>query len=243
MRIGFPPDDRTLEIISRMARLPGISLEGIYTHFASADCDQEFAREQFMKFQCFLKKLAAAHIYIRWRHCANSAAMIDMPYTALDMVRAGIILYGYYPSKDADRKLQLQPVMSLKARVAFVKDVPPGASISYGRKYFTDSATRIATIPLGYADGYLRALSNRAEVLIHGQRAPVVGTVCMDQLMVDVGRIPGVLQGDEAVIMGRQGDQEITADDLAAKLGTISYEVLCTISERVPRVYVGGGQD
>lgn len=240
-RLGFLPDRETEELIYRMSHLPGLEVEGIYTHFATADeKDKSFAEEQFMKFQCLLKALAAAHIYIPFRHCANSAAILDLPYTHLDLVRPGNLLYGMLPSPEVRHDLvNLQPVMSLKARVAFVKVVPENYSISYGRIYSTKEPTRVATIPLGYADGYLRLLSNKGEVLIKGKRAPVVGRVCMDQMMVDVGHIPGVEQGDEVVIIGRQGEDQITADELAEHLGTINYEVTCMISERVPRVYIG----
>jgi len=239
-RLGFCPQGDTLDKIWGLSQLPDLEIEGIFTHFATADeADKSFAEEQFMRFQQLLKQLAARHIYIKWRHCANSAAVIDLPYTHLDLVRPGIALYGYYPSPDVNHDLvKLIPVMSLKARVAFVKEVAAGCSISYGRKYIAKKKTLIATIPLGYGDGYSRLLSNQGEVLIKGKRAPVVGRVCMDQLMVDVGHIPDVQQGDEVVLLGRQEGEVITADELSEKLGTISYEVLCMISDRVPRVYL-----
>ncbi|MFY9139959.1 MAG: alanine racemase [Thermacetogeniaceae bacterium] len=239
-RLGFSPQGDTLDKIRNLSQLPDLDIEGIFTHFATADeSDKAFAEEQFMRFQQLLKQLAAHHIYFKWRHCANSAAVIDLPYTHLDLVRPGIALYGYYPSPYVNRALvKLLPVMSLKARVSFVKEVPKGCSISYGRKYIAKKKTLIATIPLGYGDGYSRLLSNQGEVLIRGKRAPVVGRVCMDQLMVDVGHIHDVQQGDEVVLLGRQEGEEITADELAEKLGTISYEILCMISERVPRVYL-----
>ncbi|HHW28151.1 MAG TPA: alanine racemase [Syntrophomonadaceae bacterium] len=240
-RLGFCPQGDTLDKICSLSQLPDLEIEGIFTHFATADeADKSFAEEQFMRFQQLLKQLAVRHIYIKWRHCANSAAVIDLPYTHLDLVRPGIALYGYYPSPYVNRDLvKLLPVMSLKARVALVKEVAGGCSISYGRKYIVKKKTSIATIPLGYGDGYSRLFSNQGEVLIRGKRAPVVGRVCMDQLMVDVGHLPDVQQGDEVVLLGRQEGEEITADELAGKLGTISYEVLCMISERVPRVYLG----
>jgi alanine racemase len=239
-RLGFAPQKNTLDVLCSIVQLPDLNVEGIFTHFATADdADKSFAEEQFMRFQQLLKQLAAHHINIKWQHCANSAAVMDLPYTHLDLVRPGIALYGYYPSPHVRRDLvKLTPVMSLKARVAFLKEVSEGCSISYGRSYFVNKKTRIATIPLGYGDGYSRLLSNHGDVLIRGKRAPVVGRVCMDQLMVDVGHLPDVKQGDEVILLGRQGDEEITADELAGKLGTISYEVLCMISERVPRVYL-----
>lgn len=240
-RIGFPATGETVELIARLARLPNLEIEGIYTHFASADDPgKSYAEQQFMKLQQVLKQLAARGVYIRWRHCANSPAVIELPYTHLDLVRPGIILYGLYPSPAAPRGLiALKPVMSLKARVVLVKEVAAGASIGYGCTYVARAATRIATLPLGYADGYSRLLSNKAEVLVRGRRAPVAGRVCMDQLMVDVGQIPGVKPGDEAVLIGRQGDGEVTADELADHIGTISYEIVARIGERVPRLYIG----
>lgn len=244
-RLGFNSDPETVDIIYRLAHLPGLEVEGIYTHFATADeADKTFAQEQFARFQQLLKQLAARHIIIRWRHCANSAAVLDLPYTHLDLVRPGIIIYGLYPSPHVCRDLvKLTPVMALKAKVAFVKEVPEGFSVSYGRTFYTKEKTRIATVPLGYGDGYSRLLSNRGDVLVRGMRAPVVGRVCMDQLMVDVGHIPGVQQGDEVVLLGSQGtDETITVDELAGYLGTINYEVLCMISERVPRIYLNGDQ-
>lgn len=240
-RLGFPPTEETVETIFRIAHLPGVEVEGIYTHFAAADeADKSFTEEQFSRFIWVIKQLAARGVYIRWKHCANSAALLDLQYTHLDLVRPGILLYGLFPSAEVRRDaVRLVPVMSLKARVAFVKEVPAGTSISYGRTYVAREPKRIATIPLGYADGYSRLLSNKGEVLVKGKRAPVVGRVCMDQLMVDVTHIPDVAQGDEVVLLGRQGEEEITAEEIAERMGTISYEVVCMISERVPRIYKG----
>jgi alanine racemase len=240
-RIGFPATRETVALISQLAGLPNVEFEGIYTHFATADDpDKSYAEQQFTKLQQVVKQLEAEGVYIRWRHCANSPAIISLLHTHLDLVRPGIILYGLYPSAGARHDLiTLRPVMSLKARVSLVKDVAVGDGISYGCAYRAQYPTRIATIPIGYADGYSRLLSNKAEVLIRGRRAPVAGRVCMDMVMVDVGRIPGVEMGDEAVLIGRQGAEEITADELADHIGTINYEVVTRISERVPRLYVG----
>jgi alanine racemase len=244
-RIGFPATRETAALISQLAGLPNVEIEGIYTHFAAADApDKSYAGQQFMKLQQTVKHLEAEGVYIRWRHCANSPAIINLPQTHLDLVRPGIILYGLYPSAAVPHDLiTLRPVMSLKARVSFVKDMAAGASISYGCTYKTECPTRIATIPIGYADGYSRLLSNKAEVLIRGRRAPVAGRVCMDMVMVDVGQIPGVEAGDEVVLIGRQGAEEITADELADHIGTINYEVVTRIGERVPRLYVGTAAD
>ncbi|MGB9791452.1 MAG: alanine racemase [Thermacetogeniaceae bacterium] len=244
-RLGFPPTKETVETIFRIAHLPGVEVEGIYTHFAAADeADKSFTEEQFSRFIWIIKQLVARGVYIRWKHCANSAALLDLQYTHLDLVRPGIVLYGLFPSPEVRHDtVRLIPVMSLKARVAFVKEVPAGTSISYGRTYVAKEPKRIATVPLGYADGYSRLLSNRGEVLIKGKRAPVVGRVCMDQIMVDVTHIPDVVQGDEVVLLGRQGEEEITAEEIAERIGTINYEVVCMISERVPRIYKGGAAE
>ncbi len=239
-RLGFKWDGGTSDLISQLAAQPGLEVEGVYTHLATADEDDKtFAREQHARFQKLLKQLMANHVSIRWQHCANSAALLSMPETHLNLVRPGIMLYGLYPSPSVGgNPIKLTPVLSLKAKVAFVKDVPAGFGISYGRSYYTKERTRIATIPLGYGDGYSRLLSNRGEVLIQGRRVPIVGRICMDQLMVDVGMLPDLRQGDEVVLVGKQGDDEISVEELAKHLGTINYEILCMISERVPRVYV-----
>jgi alanine racemase len=240
-RIGFPATSETVALILQLAGLPNLEFEGIYTHFATADDpDESYAEQQFERLQFVVKQLEAGGVHIRWRHCANSPAIINLPQTHLDLVRPGIILYGLKPSAGALHGLiDLRPVMSLKARVSLVKDVAAGDCISYGCTYRVQGPTRIATIPIGYADGYARSLSNKADVLIRGRRAPVAGRVCMDMVMVDVGQIPGVEAGDEAVLIGCQGVEEITADELAGHIGTINYEVVTRIGERVPRLYVG----
>ena len=175
-------------------------------------------------------------------HAANSAALIELPETHLDLVRAGIAMYGLYPSDEVDRnRVDLRPAMSLKVRAAHVKEVPAGTGVSYGRTYVTGRPSVIATLPIGYADGYPRSLSSRGVVLVRGRRAPIVGRVCMDQCMADVTGIPGVAPGDEVVLMGRQGGEAVTADDLARLEGTINYEVVCDIAARVPRVYLPAG--
>ncbi len=240
-RLGFPASEKAVEVICGLAELPELEIEGIYTHFATADePDKGYAQEQFLRFQEVLRKLEERGLAVGLRHCANSAALLDLPYTHLDLVRPGITIYGLYPSPNVRHDLvSLKPVMAVKARVALVKEVPPGTGISYGRTYVTSKRTLVATIPLGYADGYPRLLSNRSEVLVKGKRAPVIGRICMDHLMVDVTHIPGVAQGDEVVLLGKQGEQEISADELAGLLGTINYEVVCMVSERLPRVYKG----
>ncbi len=246
-RLGLPCEDlrlpdgtTTAETVSRICALEGLAITGIYTHFATADhADKTYADQQFQRFETLIAKLADNGIHIPLRHAANSGAIMEMPQTHLEMVRAGISIYGLYPSGEVDRSLiALRPAMRLKARIIHLKQVPAGTAISYGCTYRTTTATTIATIPAGYADGYNRRLSNNGDMLVHGQRAPIAGRVCMDLTMIDVGRISNVQVGDEVVLMGRQGDETISADEIADRLGTINYEVVSTLSERVPRLYL-----
>ncbi len=238
-RIGFAPDDASVDIIMRISKLPHLEIEGIWTHFAVADSrEKDFTRMQYAFFNAFIEKLGQKGVRIPLKHICNSAGLIDLPEYHLDMVRPGICLYGLYPSDEVDKsKLHLKPAMSMKARVAFVKPVSAGTTVSYGRTFTVPRDTVVATIPLGYADGYTRAYSNKAQVLIRGKRAPVIGRVCMDQFMVDAGHIAGVAAGDEVVLMGRQGNEEITVDELAGLLGTINYEITCMVGARMPRIY------
>ncbi|NQS75617.1 MAG: alanine racemase [Peptococcaceae bacterium] len=241
-RLGWQVgEEASVRAILDLARNPHLEVEGIFTHFAAADAaNLDYTKEQFSKFVALIVRLRREGLEIPLKHAANSAALMNMPEAHLDLVRAGIIVYGLYPSAEVDKGLiKLRPAMSLKAQVAHVKDVPAGFKVSYGCTYSTKKSTVIATLPLGYADGYSRLLSSKGQALLHGRKAPVVGRVCMDQFMVDVGHIPGVRVGDEAVLIGRQGPAEITADDLAAMLGSINYEVVCLVNGRVPRVYVG----
>jgi alanine racemase len=226
--------------IERIVRLPGLVPEGIYTHFAAADSrDKTSARRQFERFTEILSTLADRGITFPLRHAANSGALIDMPEAHLDMVRPGIAVYGLYPSDEVDKsRIDLVPAMALKARIAQVKPVPAGFAVSYGSTYTTPAPTVIATVPVGYADGYRRALSSRGVMLVGGRRVPVVGRVCMDLTMLDVGGVPGVQAGDEAVILGAQGGESIPADEIAGWLGTINYEVVSTVMARVPRIFV-----
>lgn len=238
-RLGFPPSGDIVSEILYCARLPHLEPQGIYSHFAAADADDDsYTRLQFATFSKLLAELAGQGLEFPIRHIANSAAVIRYPETHLDLVRAGISLYGLHPSPGIDWSgLKLVPAMSLKALVAQVKTARPGTKISYGCTHTVNRDTVIATIQAGYADGYDRQLSSRGEILLHGQRAPVLGRVCMDQFMVDVGHIPGVSPGDEAVLLGRQGGDVVSADELASLLGTINYEVICKVSCRVPRLY------
>ncbi len=243
-RLGIAVSDSAFNAsvseVEAVARLRGLELEGIFTHFASADsADTSFAKHQFERFTDFLNALRLAGVEIPIRHAANSAAIIALPETHLDMVRAGISLYGLYPSDETDRTLiSLRPAMSLKARVVHLKKVPAGFSVSYGMTYQTDKPTVIATVPAGYADGLSRGLSSRGQMLIRGQRANIAGRVCMDMTMLDAGHIPDVCLDDEVVIFGTQGPVNLTADEVASTLGTINYEVVSAISDRVPRVFL-----
>lgn len=225
------------DFIKGLTRLKNLELEGVYTHFSSAGRDKFFTLYQIDSFEALLNKLRRSSIDIPYRHAANSIALVDFRQTHLNLVRPGIIIYGILPKKGFGRILDLKPAFSLKTKVAFLKPAPPGRSVSYGRTYIIQKNTQIATLPIGYADGYGRILSNKAQVLIRGQRAPVVGIVTMDQTMVDVGHIKGVQIGDEVVLIGKQGEDEVGAAEIARLAGTIPYEIICSISNRVPRVY------
>ncbi len=238
-RLGFPPAELAEGKWESIFSLPGLYVEGIYTHFATADeSDKAYAYKQYEGFTNLLRLLQDRGIKIPLRHAANSAALIDMDATYLDMVRAGIAMYGCYPSHEVGRdKLLLKPAMEFKTRVSMVKRVEAGFKVSYGVIYETKADTTLATLSVGYADGYSRLLTATGEVLVHGKRAPIAGRICMDQCVVDVGSTEGVRVGDEVVLFGRQGDDFITVEEVASKIGTINYEVLCAVSERVPRVY------
>lgn len=239
-RLGWTGASRVVQDSLELARNPNFEIDGIFTHFAAADAaDKSYTLQQFQKFMEIIDKLRQNGLEFPLRHAANSAAIMELPATHLDLVRAGIIIYGLYPSDEVDHsRIALSPVMSVKARVAYIKEVPAGFQVSYGCTYKAECDSVIATIPLGYADGYSRLLSSKGEVLLKGQRAPVVGRVCMDQIMVEAGAVSGIKMGDEAVIIGRQGQREISADEIAAHIGTINYEVTCMVSHRVPRIYL-----
>jgi alanine racemase len=240
-RLGLLPAE-VPEFRRYLGSLPGIEVIGAFTHFASADeADKSYTRRQFELFRAALSSCEGPPLTLA--HVANSAAVIDLPELAGTLVRPGIMLYGLYPSAEVSRTaVNLKPVMALKARVAFVKRLPAGAAVSYGRTYVTRNPETVALLPLGYADGLSRLLSNRAEVLLGGERAPLRGRVCMDQCVVGVPEGLEVRMGDEAVIFGRQGGEEISVDEVAKRSGTINYEVVCAVSGRVPRVYLRGGQ-
>ncbi|MGL4345144.1 MAG: alanine racemase [Cellulosilyticaceae bacterium] len=239
-RIGFLSDPQSIEEVRKISELSNINVEGIFTHFSTADEEEpEYTNEQWSRFMGFLKELHEVGIEIPIIHAANSAATISYNHTHLNVVRPGIIMYGYYPSDYLDGyKVQLEPAMTLKTQVVHVKELPEGHYISYGRKYCTEQKTKIATIPIGYADGYSRRLSGKGRVLIRGHYAQVVGNICMDQFMVDVTHIPNIAVGDEVVVFGKQGDLEITIEEIAHLADTINYEIMCMIGKRVPRRYI-----
>lgn len=237
-RIGFR--ERDFADIMKIAALPNLFIEGIFTHLATSDQrDLSFAREQLNRFQSLYDKLKKAGLTIPIRHAANSAAILQFPESHFELVRPGISLYGFTPSSQISGAVGLEPVMSWKAKVSHVKSIKTGETVSYGRTFQAAYPTRVATIPVGYADGLRRALSNQGEMLIHGRRSTMIGRVCMDQTMLEVTKIPGVQVGDVVTILGKDGHDQITATEMAEWIGTISYEVVCGISKRVPRVYLG----
>lgn len=243
-RIGYQVTEEAAAEMAQLAALPHIIVEGIFTHFARADeADKTSAREQLALFQKMIDMLKARGIKIPIQHCSNSAAIVELPEANMDMVRAGITLYGLWPSEEIDKtRIELRPALSLVTHVAYVKELNAGRAISYGGTYVTDKTRMIATIPVGYADGYARGLSNKGDVLIHGKRAPIRGRVCMDQFMVDVTDIPDVKSGDRVVLIGKDGDKQITMEEVGARSGRFNYEFVCDLGKRIPRVYLHKGK-
>ena len=242
-RIGFQATDESVELCARIAKLPGLQAEGIFSHFATADCpDLERSRQQAAMFDAFCEKLQAKGVQIPIRHMDNSAGLMNFEQH-YDMVRSGIVTYGMYPSSDVSPQLlQLKPALQWLSRITHVKTLEAGREISYGGTYVTTKPTRVATIPVGYADGYRRSLSGKFYVLIHGKKAPILGRICMDQMMVDVTDIPEAKLNDRVVLVGRSGDEEITMEAIAAAADSFNYEMVCGISRRVPRLYCRDGQ-
>ena len=244
-RVGFMPGYSAVKNIMEIGKLPGVIVEGIFTHFASADeSERDYTEMQFRKFMSVCSELARVGIHIPIKHVCNSAGIIQYPQMYLDMVRPGIILYGLYPSREVDRNIiRLKPAMTLKANVILVKDVEKDTCISYGRTFRTSRPSRIATLPIGYADGYPRLLSNKGRVLINGESAPIVGRICMDQCMVDVTDLKHEVRvGDEAALFGCQNGAAISVEEVAEAIGTINYEIVCIIGKRIPRVYIKDGR-
>ena len=241
-RIGYLADDLNfaIEDIKRISVLPNVRILGLFSHLATADTyDKSFSHEQEMKYKRFYETVTAAGIPLPFRTLANSAAIMELPTMLFDGCRPGIILYGQYPSQEVDRnKLDIKPVMQIKANIIHLKFVPVGFSCGYGRKFIAERPSTIATIGLGYADGYPRPFSANAKVIVNGRVCPVAGNICMDQCMIDLTDVPDVKIGDEVIIMGSDGINEISADDIAEATGTINYEILCAFGQRLPKVYV-----
>ena len=242
-RIGFLPTDEAADICAKIVKLPNIEAEGIFSHFATADCaDLARARAQAEKFDAFCGKLEQRGVKIPLYHMDNSAGLMNFD-GHYGMVRSGIITYGLYPSTEVDPQLlSIRPALQWLSRVAHVKTLPAGYPISYGGTFVTQRETVVATVPVGYADGYRRSLSGKFYVLIHGKKAPILGRICMDQLMVDVTDIPDVKLDDTVTLVGRDGDEEITVEAIAAAADSFNYEFICGISRRVPRIYCRDGK-
>ncbi|MDE7416769.1 MAG: alanine racemase [Lachnospiraceae bacterium] len=241
-RIGIRPDEEGVALIKRILELPGLEVEGIFTHFATADeTDRTKTYHQMTLFKDYVDKIERElAVRIPMKHCSNSAGIAGIPEANMDAVRAGIILYGLWPSEEvrADRTIQLRPILSLKSRVVYVKTVPQGQEISYGGTYTTTRDTKVATVCIGYGDGYPRSLSNHGHVLIKGQRAPILGRVCMDQFMIDITDINSPVRvGDQVTLIGRDGTACITMEELGTLSGRFNYELACDIGKRIPRIY------
>lgn len=243
-RIGFSITKESKEVIEQIAKLPGIEIKGCFSHFARMDeKDKTKAKEQFAKFTKMVSALEEDGVNLGIRHISNSAGIMEAPEVQMDMVRNGICLYGLYPSEEVQKeRLPLKPAMELKAYVSFVKTLEAGVEIGYGGTYTTTKTTRVATIPVGYADGYPRCLSGKGSVLIHGKKAPILGRVCMDQFMVDVTDIENVQIGDSVTLFGKDGDSCITIEEISAMAHSFNYEFVCDIGKRIPRVYYRHGK-
>ena len=241
-RIGYLADELeyAVEDVKKIAALPNFKIKGMFSHMSTADAfDKTYSHQQEAKYNKFYEALTAAGIEIPFRTLANSASIMELPTVYFDACRTGIILYGCYPSDEVDvNQLSIKPVMSVKANIVHLKDVPAGFSVGYGRRYISEKPSKIATIALGYADGYPRPYSSQAKVIVNGVIAPIAGNICMDQCMIDVTDVPDVKVGDEVIVMGTDGKNTILADDIAKATGTINYEITCAFGQRLPKVYV-----
>lgn len=239
-RIGFLPNDETVKIINEICDLKGLEVVGIFSHFSTSDeKDKSYTKEQFLKLKKVIDDLKSHGIDIPLKHLSNSGAIIDMPETYLNAVRPGIILYGYYPSNEVlKNNLSIKPALTLKAKIAHVKELDEGMYIGYGKTFKTYKKTIVATLPIGYGDGYPRALAENAKIIVNGKFAKILGRICMDQCMIDVTDIENVKTGDEVILLGEAESLKFNADDMAEVLGTINYEILCMLNSRVPRVYI-----
>lgn len=243
-RVGVRPDESGLAFVEKALHTEGIELEGIFTHFARADeTDKSCARMQLDRFRKFIRQIEETFDYsIPVKHCSNSAGIIELPEANMDVVRAGITLYGLWPSEEVSRnRVSLHPALALKSHIVYIKEVEAGVPISYGGTYVTPKKMRVATIPVGYGDGYPRGLSNKGYVLLRGKKAPILGRVCMDQFMVSVEEIRDAKEGDEVTLIGSDGTEQITMEELGGLSGRFNYELACDLGKRIPRVYVKGG--
>ena len=243
-RIGLRFAEEILTLAQKIETLPNIVIEGIFTHMATADmADKTKAKEQIRMFKEMLQLLENNGIYIPIRHCSNSAGIIDLKEANIDMVRAGIALYGLYPSEEVNKEnVCLTPALELKSIVSYLKTVPKGSPIGYGATFVTQKETKVATVSIGYGDGYPRALSNKGYALVRGKKAPIIGRICMDQFMMDVSDIPEIQQGDTVTLIGKDQNEQITVEELAELAGTFYYEFVCDLGKRIPRVYISGGK-
>lgn len=243
-RVGIRPDESGLAFVDKVLHTEGIELEGIFTHFARADeTDKSCARKQLDRFREFIRQIEGTFDYsIPVKHCSNSAGIVELPEANMDVVRAGITLYGLWPSDEVSRDIvPLKPALTLKSHIVYIKEVDEGVAISYGGTYVTPKKMRVATIPVGYGDGYPRGLSNKGYVLIRGKKAPILGRVCMDQFMVSVEDIPNAQEGDEVTLIGADGAEQITMEELGKLSGRFNYELACDLGKRIPRVYMKDG--
>lgn len=243
-RLGFSAEESSIEEIKEIAELPNLVLEGVFTHFAKADEeDKTFTMMQLEKFEWMTQRLEEEGVTFPYVHASNSAGIIDVHRADYNLVRAGIAIYGLYPSEEVDKeKVQLKPALSLKSHIAFVKDIPAGTPVSYGGDFVSEHQMRIATIPIGYGDGYPRSLSDTGYVLIRGKKAPIIGRICMDQFMVDVSDIPEVKFGDKVTLIGRDQEEYLPVEKLSELSGRFNYEFVCDLGKRIPRVYVQDGK-
>ena len=243
-RLGFAVNNESVDAITRISKLPNVNMEGVFTHFAKADeTDKTFTKNQISQFVSMTEKLRERGVTFPYEHCANSAAIIDVEDARFDIVRAGISTYGLYPSEEVNQNaVHLKPALALKSHVAFVKEIEEGTPVSYGGTFVAEKKMKIATIPVGYGDGYPRSLSGKGYVLIRGKKAGILGRICIDQFMVDVTDIEGVSFGDKVTLIGRDGNEAISVEKLSELSGRFNYEFICALGKRIPRVYVKNGK-
>lgn len=243
-RIGVMPEEASADLVKQISELPGIEIEGMFTHFARADeTDKRYAQEQIRKFSAFCDMVKARGVEIPLVHCSNSAGIVDLQEANMDAVRAGITIYGLYPSDEVCKEsVKIRPAMELKSFVTYIKEIEAGSAVSYGGTFVAEKKMRIGTVGIGYADGYPRNVSGKGSVLICGKRVPILGRVCMDQLMIDLTDVPEAEEGAEVTLLGADGEEMITMEELAAVSGGFHYEIPCVVGKRVPRVYVHSGR-